>query len=124
LAGHVEDAHACADRALALVRERGERGHEAWALRLMGEIHAHGDLSQAGIAEGRYREALALATELGIRPLLPHCHPALATPYGRTGDQAKAHEHLTTAATMYREMGMTFWLEKARDPKADVFSGK
>jgi hypothetical protein len=25
----------------------------------------------------------------------------------------KAQEHLTTAATMYREMGMTFWLEKA-----------
>jgi hypothetical protein len=24
----------------------------------------------------------------------------------------KAQEHLTTAATMYREMGMTFWLEK------------
>jgi hypothetical protein len=25
---------------------------------------------------------------------------------------AKASEHLTTATTMYREMGMTFWLEK------------
>jgi hypothetical protein len=26
---------------------------------------------------------------------------------------ARVHEHLMTAATMYREMGMTFWLEKA-----------
>jgi hypothetical protein len=25
----------------------------------------------------------------------------------------KAGEHLTIAATMYREMGMTFWLERA-----------
>jgi hypothetical protein len=25
----------------------------------------------------------------------------------------KAEEHLQTAATLYREMGMTFWLEKA-----------
>jgi len=25
----------------------------------------------------------------------------------------KAQEHLTTAATMYREMDMRFWLEKA-----------
>jgi len=24
----------------------------------------------------------------------------------------QANEHLTTATTMYREMGMTFWLEK------------
>jgi hypothetical protein len=29
------------------------------------------------------------------------------------GDQAGAKEHLTTATTMYREMGMAFWLEKA-----------
>ncbi len=33
--------------------------------------------------------------------------------YRRTGDAAKAREHLTTAATMYREMDMGFWLEKA-----------
>jgi len=28
--------------------------------------------------------------------------------------QAQAHEHLTTATTMYREMGMAYWLEQAR----------
>jgi hypothetical protein len=47
-----------------------------------------------------------------MRPLVAHCHLGLGTLYQRTGDQAKAREHLTTAATMYREMGMTFWLEK------------
>ena len=26
---------------------------------------------------------------------------------------AKAEEHLATATAMYREMGMSFWLEKA-----------
>ena len=25
----------------------------------------------------------------------------------------QAHAHLTTATTMYRDMGMTYWLEKA-----------
>jgi hypothetical protein len=29
------------------------------------------------------------------------------------GQRERAQEHLTTAATMYREMGMTSWLEKA-----------
>jgi hypothetical protein len=47
-----------------------------------------------------------------MRPLVAHCHPGLGTLHRRTGDQAKAREHLTTATTMYREMGMTFWLEK------------
>jgi deoxyxylulose-5-phosphate synthase len=27
---------------------------------------------------------------------------------------AETQEHLTTATTMYREMGMTYWLEQAR----------
>ena len=64
-------------------------------------------------AERQYREALVLATELGMRPLVTHCHLGLGKLYRRTGDRAKAQEHLTTATTMYREMGMGFWLEKA-----------
>jgi len=30
-----------------------------------------------------------------------------------TGKRREAQEHLTTASTMYREMDMRFWLEKA-----------
>ena len=48
-----------------------------------------------------------------MRPLAAHCHLGLGKLYRRTGNAARAQEHLTTAATMYREMGMTFWLEKA-----------
>ena len=48
-----------------------------------------------------------------MRPLVAHCHLGLGTLHRRAGDQTKAQEHLTTAATLYREMGMTFWLEKA-----------
>ena len=48
-----------------------------------------------------------------MRPLVAHCHLGLGKLYRRTGDRAKAAEHLTTATTMYREMDMGFWLEKA-----------
>jgi uncharacterized protein HemY len=48
-----------------------------------------------------------------MRPLVAHCHVGLGKLYRRTGDHAKAHEHLATAVTMYREMGMDFWLAKA-----------
>jgi hypothetical protein len=48
-----------------------------------------------------------------MRPLVAHCHLGLAKLYRRTGRTAQAHEHLTTATTMYREMDMPFWLEDA-----------
>jgi hypothetical protein len=45
--------------------------------------------------------------------LVAHCHLGLCKLYRRTGKREQAQEHLTTATTMYREMGMTYWLEQA-----------
>jgi hypothetical protein len=45
--------------------------------------------------------------------LVAHCHLGLGKLYRRMGKEDQAREHLTTATTMYREMGMRFWLEKA-----------
>jgi tetratricopeptide (TPR) repeat protein len=119
-AEQLEDARAVADRGLALARQRGERAHEAWALRLLGEIAAHADPPDLESAEEHYRLALARADELEMRPLVAHCHLGLGKLYRRTGDQAKAAEHLTLATTMYREMGMGFWLEKADAERREV----
>ncbi len=52
-----------------------------------------------------------------MRPLLAHCHLGLAKPYRRTGKREQAQEHLATATTIYREMGMTYWLERAEAEK-------
>jgi hypothetical protein len=89
LAGQVQDARACADRALTLARERGERGHEAWALRLLGEIASHPDRPDMATAEGHYRAAMALADALGMRPLAAHCHLGLGKLYCSTRDGAR-----------------------------------
>jgi hypothetical protein len=48
-----------------------------------------------------------------MRPLVAHCHLGLGKLHKRTGNQQQAQEHLTVAISMYREMGMTYWLEKA-----------
>lgn len=48
-----------------------------------------------------------------MRRLIPHCHYGLGRLYRRTGKREQAQEHLTTATTMFREMGMRFWLETA-----------
>ena len=59
------------------------------------------------------------ATELGMRPLVAHCHLGLGKVYRGTGD-GRPQEHLTTAETMYREMDMGFWLEKAEMALGEV----
>ncbi len=82
-------------------------------LRLLGEIAVHRDPPDAEAAERHYREALARAEELGMRPLVAHCHLGLGKLYSRTGERANARQQLTTAATMYREMEMASWLARA-----------
>jgi tetratricopeptide (TPR) repeat protein len=113
LAGREADASAAAQRALGLARQHKERGHEAYTLRLLGEIASHGDSPDLLTAEDHYRQALVLAEELGMRPLVAHCHVALGKLYRRTGKQHQAKEHLITATSMMREMQMGLWLEKA-----------
>jgi tetratricopeptide (TPR) repeat protein len=111
LANRLEDAFEVSGRALAFTREGGQRPNEARALRLLGEVTARRDSPDR--AEGHYREARALAEQLGMRPLAAHCHLGLGKLYRRTGTQKRGDEHLTTATTMYRDMGMTYWLERA-----------
>jgi hypothetical protein len=112
LAGHREDAARFAARGVARAREHRQRGDEAMALHLAGEIAARREPVDVTEAEARYREGLALATQLGMRPLVAHCHLGLGTLYGRSGKRESAREHLTVATRMYREMEMPFWLSK------------
>ena len=48
-----------------------------------------------------------------MRPLAAHCHLGLGKLYRRTGKRREAQKQVATAATMYREMDMGFWLSKA-----------
>ena len=120
LADQVEDARACADRAVRLARERGERGHEAWALRLLGEMASHHDHPDVATAEAHYGAAMALADELGMRPLQAHCHRGLGTLYAKIGRLEQARAELSTAIDLYRAMDMTFWLPQAEAALAQV----
>jgi tetratricopeptide (TPR) repeat protein len=114
-----DEARAAATRALDLAREHGEQGHEAWVLRLLGEIAAGPRLAATDEAEGYYREALALAERLDMRPLVAHCHRGLGNLFRRTDSAGQADGHLATAATMYNEMGMTFWLDQVKPELRD-----
>ena len=120
LADQVEDARSCADRAVRLAHERGERGHEAWALRLLGDIASRHDRPDVATAEAHYGAATALASELGMRPLAAHCHLGLGTLDTKIGRLEQARAELSTAIELYRAMAMTFWLPQAQAALAQV----
>ncbi|HXU87334.1 MAG TPA: adenylate/guanylate cyclase domain-containing protein [Methylomirabilota bacterium] len=109
-AGRLEEAAARAAEALAVARRLGARGAEAHALAVAGEIAA---AAKAQNADALFREALTLAQELGMRPLVAHCHLGLGKLHRRAED-------LTAATTMYRQMGMRYWLEKAEAETRDL----
>ena len=120
LAGRGEEAWQHARQALDLARQQKDRGEEAVALHQLGVVHAHADPPDAAQAEAYYRQALALAEELGMRPLQAHCHRGLGTLYATTGQREQARTALSTAIEMYRAMEMTFWLPETEAALAQV----
>jgi tetratricopeptide (TPR) repeat protein len=118
--GRLEEALVHARQALELSRTHKERGTEAWALRLLGDMAAQRDPQEHDQADEYYRQALALAEELGMRPLQAHCHLGLGTLYGKISRWEDDRSELTTATTLYRAMDMTFWLPQAEATLAQV----
>ena len=95
-------------------------GNQAYALRLLGEITARREPAQRALAEAHYQQALALAEELGMRPLQAHCHLGLGTLYTQMGRVEQARAALAMAIEMYRAMDMTFWLPETEGALAQV----
>jgi tetratricopeptide (TPR) repeat protein len=120
LADRLEDARQRATQALDLARQHKQRGHQAWALWLLGESTARQASPEVEPAVCHYRQALALAEELGMRPLQAHCHCGLGTLYAATGQHEQARTTLSTAIQMYRAMEMTFWLPETETALAQV----
>jgi class 3 adenylate cyclase/tetratricopeptide (TPR) repeat protein len=120
LAGQIAKASTLAAHALALSRDHKERGFQAWALRLLGEIASQSDPPQIESAEAHYQQALTLADELGMRPLVAHCHLGLGKLYLKTGWREQARAELSAAIELYRAMDMTFWLPQAEAALAQV----
>jgi class 3 adenylate cyclase/tetratricopeptide (TPR) repeat protein len=111
-AGRPESAFPLAAQALDLAQEHRERGHEAHALRLLASIEIERETPALDRAEEGYRKALALAEQLGMRPLQGHCHHGLGRLHRRTGDADSAASAVAAARDLYRAMDMTFWLHE------------
>ena len=106
MAGDLAAARAQATEALTLAQNFKERGHEAWALRLNAAIACTSDPSAA---ERGYREAIALANDLGMRPLGARCLLELGGVYDAIGHPS-AGETLAAAHTQLRDLNMHHWV--------------
>jgi tetratricopeptide (TPR) repeat protein len=122
-AGHLEDAMQHATRAFDIARAQKEQGYEAYARRLLGRIAVHRHPVEVEPAAAHYRQALALADALGMRPLVAHCHLGLGMLYATLDQQEQARAELSAAIARYRAMDMTFWLPQAEAALAQVGGG-
>jgi tetratricopeptide (TPR) repeat protein len=120
LAGRLEEAQALTEQTLAHTRAHQERGHQAYALHLLGEIVMHREPPDVELAAVHYHQALTLAEETGMRPLQAHCHHGLGTLYATIGRREQARAELSAAMALYRAMDMTFWLPQVETALAQA----
>jgi class 3 adenylate cyclase/tetratricopeptide (TPR) repeat protein len=123
LTGRLAEAHRLARQALESSRPCQEHGTQARALWLLGAIAAHHEPPEVQPAAEAYRQALALAEALGMRPLQAHCHRGLGMLYATSGQREQARTALSTAIEMYQSMDMTFWLPETEAALAQVKEG-
>jgi class 3 adenylate cyclase/tetratricopeptide (TPR) repeat protein len=114
LTDQLERAGEQAAQALALAERQGERGSQAYAWRLTGEIAARRQPADVQTGIDAYRSALGLAAELGMRPLVARCHLGLAAAQQLSGAQAEARAERDAAVELFRELEMTHWLGKVK----------
>ncbi len=114
LTGRTDDALTLAQRALDLTRKGKQRGTEAWTLYMLGDVCARAEPPHLDEAEHAYQHALAIADELGMRPLSAQCQLALGRLHQQMGQRDRGHAQTTNAAAMFREMGMQSWVDKAQ----------
>ena len=110
LLGRLDKARQLAERAVGTSQH--QPGFAAHALHLLGDLAAQPDRFDAENSIAHFREALTVAQKHGMRPLIAHCHLGLGRVHDRLG-KPDAHKHLATAAAMYRDMDMAFWLKQA-----------
>ena len=111
--GDLTEAALLADQALDLARDHGERGSEAHALRLLGDIAVHTRPPKWEAANAAYERGRIQADALGMAPVVARCRVGLGRIASRAGHRKEAEEQLTSAVESLRRMEMVRWLEEA-----------
>ena len=105
-AGRRQDALAKTKEGLSLARKRGERGHEAYGFKILGDCLAADD-NDLQVSMINYEHAKALGASLGMRPLLAMTELRIGQLLKRMDMGRAAKPHFTAANRIAREIGMT-----------------
>jgi tetratricopeptide (TPR) repeat protein len=111
-AGEDERAREMAQHALDLARSHKERGHQAWAWRLLGDLASRMGAPALAEAERYYRESLDIAEELVMQPVIAHAKLGLGRVMRLAGDRARAEEYVVAAFMLFRSMDVPYCVKK------------
>jgi class 3 adenylate cyclase/tetratricopeptide (TPR) repeat protein len=113
IAGRTKRAADKAGEALALAQQNGEKGHEAWALWLLGRIHQQLSDPPGAESERCLRAAFKIASSHHMAPLIAHCLFELGKLSARRNSWSQAQSQIDDALGQYRQLEMSHWLELA-----------
>ena len=106
LSGELDEAHHVAEAGLTLAKNRGEQGHAAHALRLLGEICCDPRAMDLDNAKTSYLSALEIAEKYSMRPMQAHCFAGLGR-VAKLQNSLQDYERLIGDANIiFNELGM------------------
>jgi class 3 adenylate cyclase/tetratricopeptide (TPR) repeat protein len=109
LAGQLNAARAHGQRALALATGGGERGYQAWALKLLGDIALEESLDAEQV-RSHLDQSMELASQLSMQPLKAHLHLSLGRLHRRENQIEQAKGEIAEALALYSHLDMPKWL--------------
>jgi tetratricopeptide (TPR) repeat protein len=113
--GDLRKAQRHIEEALRLTNENQEKHWSGFSRVWQGRILQRCDRSQVEKAEECILEGLEILEDLDLKPFAGQGYLFLGELCANNGKREEALENLRTAEGMFQEMGMDYWLEKARD---------
>ena len=113
--GNLEEAVAQAEQALKCSLANNEKWAQGISRIVLGRVLATGQPGQFKAAVGHIQQGISLLEELGILPWAGWGYLWLGEVFAKSGRKKEALMNLKKAETMFREMGMDYWLAKAQE---------
>ncbi len=113
--GETAEARAHAELALQFSLENNERDGQGLSRAWLGRVLAKSGDTHFETAEQHILQGIRLLEELRLLPFTSWGYLWLGEVYAESGRRDEALENIKKSETMFREMGMDYWLAKAQE---------
>lgn len=111
--GNLTEARRKLEESLRLARKNRESYYIALSKMLWARVELEAGAITPREAERIISQATRMLAKQGVQPQVAVCHLGLAEISFHIGDHRKTISSLRRARTMFNQMGMTYWMEKA-----------